>query len=144
MLRASFAAAQYLVADSLCHLLSNNNNNGNNNRMGGGVTWTTANTPSLVVTTIVGGAHHLELRHSNPKDPQSVIDARNLNRQWITTWINQANHPDDTSSSKLSSGALIAITAAVTAVVIGATCWCYNRRSSHDGHLQGTYNNVDQ
>lgn len=41
----------------------------------------------LIAITVKGGAHHLDLRASNPQDPQSVIDAReritNILMQWM-------------------------------------------------------------
>jgi len=45
-----------------------------------------------VVTVIIPeGAHHLDLRASNPGDPQSVIDARKTERKYIRKWITVAN-----------------------------------------------------
>jgi hypothetical protein len=103
--------------------------------IGGGVTWSTANSPSLVTTMITGAAHHLELRHSNPLDPQSVVDARNLNRQWITRWIEEAQDNNDNGRT-LSDIALVAIAASVATVVVALACYCFNRRSGTSGQLQ--------
>jgi hypothetical protein len=36
---------------------------------------------------IKDGAHHLDLRHKNSDDPQSVIDARNLEKKYMKQWI---------------------------------------------------------
>lgn len=47
----------------------------------------TSPAPSLVALEVKGGAHHLDLRGSNPKDPQSVIDVRNKESEIIGKWI---------------------------------------------------------
>jgi hypothetical protein len=44
-----------------------------------------------VTVIIPEGAHHLDLRASNPGDPQSVIDARKTERKYIRKWITVAN-----------------------------------------------------
>ncbi|XP_028397868.1 lysosomal Pro-X carboxypeptidase-like isoform X2 [Dendronephthya gigantea] len=54
---------------------------------GGGVTKSISE--SLVAVMIKGGAHHLDLRHKNKDDPQSVIDARNLEKKYMKKWIVQ-------------------------------------------------------
>lgn len=54
---------------------------------GGGVTTTLSD--SLIAIVIEGGAHHLDLRSSNPKDPPSVIKARLMERSYIAKWINE-------------------------------------------------------
>ena len=46
---------------------------------------------SVLSVIIPEGAHHLDLRGSNPLDPKSVIDARNVHRENIKKWINQAS-----------------------------------------------------
>lgn len=42
---------------------------------------------SLIAINISEGAHHLDLRGSNPEDPQSVIQVRRLEAQLIASWI---------------------------------------------------------
>ena len=42
---------------------------------------------SLVAILIEDGAHHLDLRHSNPKDPPSVLEARKQERAYFAKWI---------------------------------------------------------
>jgi len=45
-----------------------------------------------VVTVIIPeGAHHLDLRGTNPADPESVIIARKTERKYIKKWIAMAN-----------------------------------------------------
>ena len=66
----------------------------------GGVT---KNIGDLVTVLIPEGAHHLDLRASNPLDPKSVIDARNTHKDNIRKWINQAAIK---TSNSLSSNAI--------------------------------------
>ena len=42
-----------------------------------------------VVVNIENSAHHLDLRDPNPEDPQSVIDARNIEREEIAKWLKE-------------------------------------------------------
>jgi len=42
---------------------------------------------TLVAIHIADGAHHLDLRASNPKDPQSVINARKMEIELIRKWL---------------------------------------------------------
>ena len=66
----------------------------------GGVT---KNIGDLVTVLIPEGAHHLDLRASNPLDPKSVIDARNIHKENIRKWINKASIK---TSNSLSSNAI--------------------------------------
>ncbi|XP_027053816.1 lysosomal Pro-X carboxypeptidase-like [Pocillopora damicornis] len=45
---------------------------------------------SLIAVLIEDGAHHLDLRHKNPLDPPSVVQARNLEKYYISRWIAEA------------------------------------------------------
>ncbi|XP_057301887.1 dipeptidyl peptidase 2-like [Hydractinia symbiolongicarpus] len=42
---------------------------------------------SLIAVLVVGGAHHLDLRASNPADPPSVIQARETITKYIVQWM---------------------------------------------------------
>lgn len=44
---------------------------------------------SVVSVIIPEGAHHLDLRGSNPNDPESVISARKVEKEFIRTWIDE-------------------------------------------------------
>ena len=46
---------------------------------------------TLVAIVIPEGAHHLDLRASNPADPQSVIVARHEEKQLVRQWVRQHN-----------------------------------------------------
>lgn len=60
--------------------------NGNLDPWSSGGVLTTV-TPSLPAIYIAGGAHHLDLRGSNPNDPASVIAARQQIVALIQKWI---------------------------------------------------------
>jgi len=55
---------------------------------GGGCIQEPINTQTTVIG-IQGGAHHLDLRSPNPRDPQSVIYARAKEVAMINQWIAQ-------------------------------------------------------
>jgi len=55
---------------------------------GGGILYNVSDT--VLAYIIEDAAHHLDLRGSNPADPQSVIDARNFEKRYIQLWIDEA------------------------------------------------------
>lgn len=55
---------------------------------GGGVTKSLSD--SLVAIVIPDGAHHLDLRYNTNYDPQSVLDARDMEVKYMKLWIKQA------------------------------------------------------
>lgn len=54
--------------------------------------------PSIITVVIEQGAHHLDLRAATPGDPQSVIDARNIERAAIRSWIAEWNEKAPTAA----------------------------------------------
>ncbi|CAG5125800.1 unnamed protein product [Candidula unifasciata] len=42
---------------------------------------------SIIAVSVIGGAHHLDLRASNPLDPPGVIQAREQEKRIISSWI---------------------------------------------------------
>lgn len=66
---------------------------------GGGVLESLSDT--LIAIVIKDGAHHLDLMWSNPLDPQSVLDARQTQKDNMWKWIGEA-HTNRGSSGQLS------------------------------------------
>lgn len=60
---------------------------------GGGVL--RAPNDKVVILIIPDTAHHLDLRKSHPKDPPSVIYAREKEKQTIHKWIEHDNYLDN-------------------------------------------------
>jgi len=54
---------------------------------GGGVQHDISEKDDLIAILIEEGAHHLDLRSSNPADPESVITARNKESYYLRHWI---------------------------------------------------------
>merc|ERR1719226_121232 len=52
---------------------------------------------SVVSLIIPEGAHHLDLRGADPADPPSVTKARNIERQYIKKWIEEAADNNSTA-----------------------------------------------
>lgn len=57
---------------------------------GGGVLRTPNDKISIII--IPDTAHHLDLRSSNPNDPQSVITARKMEKDEIKKWLEHENY----------------------------------------------------
>lgn len=55
----------------------------------GGITHNVTGTTDVIAFIIEGGAHHLDLRSSNPADPPSVIEARAIEEAAIVRWSNE-------------------------------------------------------
>jgi lysosomal Pro-X carboxypeptidase len=58
---------------------------------------------SVVALRIEGGAHHLDLMFSNPLDPPAVKYAREVEKQYMRRWIDQA-YAHSTEVSSVSRG----------------------------------------
>jgi len=101
---------------------------------GGGVLATSNSVSGSIVTIMItGGAHHLDLRAANSLDPQSVISARNQEKQLIYQWIDQHFSPPGSSSSGLATKFVILITIVVTlgsaGILMGVYLLCTRRKT---------------
>jgi lysosomal Pro-X carboxypeptidase len=56
---------------------------------------------STVAIIIPEGAHHLDLRASNPADPISVRTARKVHRKFIRLWLQNYKPPERMSGRGL-------------------------------------------
>ena len=61
---------------------------------------------SVIAIQIEDGAHHLDLRFSNPADPPSVIAARITEKKMISSWLNQRSSVNSANYSTYNSKCL--------------------------------------
>ena len=59
---------------------------------------------SVIALVIPEGAHHLDLRGADPKDPPSVIKARQIEAKFIKKWIDQAHKHDPNMQDNYGPG----------------------------------------
>jgi len=82
---------------------------------GGGVLTNVSVESNLVAITYYG-AHHLDLRAAMPMyDPQSVVDARNIERHYIRVFLGQ--YPPTGINNKQIAGLTILVTVIVTVLL---------------------------
>jgi lysosomal Pro-X carboxypeptidase len=55
----------------------------------GGIVTNHTEAPTIISLYVAQGAHHLDLRSSNPADPPSVVEVRNIEMANARAWINQ-------------------------------------------------------
>ncbi|CAL8348939.1 unnamed protein product [Arctogadus glacialis] len=86
--RASWAETQYGGKDLSAHSNIIFSNGGLDPWSGGGVTRNISD--SVVAIVIPQGAHHLDLRYDNERDPPAVRRARALEVDYFKAWVRQA------------------------------------------------------
>lgn len=57
--------------------------------------------PENIVINIPDAAHHLDLRAAHPNDPESVVEAREIEKAAIRKWIEQKKSRSATSNSMI-------------------------------------------
>lgn len=62
---------------------------------------------SVAAVLLSSGAHHLDLFFSNPLDPPDVLLARRIERDHITTWIQQVKERFESQSTFVVPDVLI-------------------------------------
>jgi len=99
--------------------------------------------PTVVALLIERGAHHTDLRASNPLDPPSVVEARKQEVEWIRRFIAnpQPQAGVGCDKDKLSTTAIVVISSGATlgAVLITALLYRFCRKTeagSEDGYTQ--------
>jgi lysosomal Pro-X carboxypeptidase len=70
----------------------------------GGVISQKTTSKKVVAVLIPNGAHHLDLRAANTKDPNSVVQARDIERQNIEKWIKGTKTKDDANDRGIMLG----------------------------------------
>ena len=70
----------------------------------GGVISQKTTSKKVVAVLIPNGAHHLDLRAANTNDPNSVVQARDIERQNIEKWIKGTKTKDDANDRGIMLG----------------------------------------
>jgi lysosomal Pro-X carboxypeptidase len=109
-------------------------------------------TDALPAVYIFGGAHHLDLRNSNPADPPAVIAARDFERAAISQWIAEFYARSGSGAGGgahhggLATKWVIVIsvlaTAAASALIAGLVCACQRYTRTDDRAGRG-YSSLD-
>jgi len=106
---------------------------------GGGVLGEMKNSPTIETFMIQGGAHHLDLRASDPLDPATVIECRKRQQQAITRWIKEHKYGPQEESSGLSRAWVAVISCAATALLLLLAFICFlrhqNRKRSQEHYV---------
>ena len=58
----------------------------------------------VIAVLIPEGAHHLDLRGADPMDPDSVIEARHIERKYMKKWIDQSYQDASEEGSHFGPG----------------------------------------
>jgi len=63
--------------------------------------------PSVVSLIVPEGAHHLDLRAADPRDPPSVTKVRRIEAKYIAKWIREANEKDAEMPTGPDAGSVV-------------------------------------
>jgi lysosomal Pro-X carboxypeptidase len=105
---------------------------------GGGVL--ESQSDSVVAVYIMGGAHHLDLRHSNPLDPPAVTAARNLERQYIDQFLHGTSVPTGNELSRTWVGVIAAACTLVVCLILFSVI--RNRNKDASGSRRQSYSEL--
>eukprot|EP00246_Nothoceros_aenigmaticus_P015441 TRINITY_DN6400_c0_g1_i2.p1 TRINITY_DN6400_c0_g1~~TRINITY_DN6400_c0_g1_i2.p1 ORF type:complete len:178 (+),score=19.73 TRINITY_DN6400_c0_g1_i2:295-828(+) len=96
---------------------------------GGGVLWDISHT--IVASVVSEGAHHLDLRHSTPNDPEWLLQQRKREIRQIKQWLGQYYADKQRKSEAQVMHSLLAPVLAVSLVLLLAQRLNFLRTVTH-------------